>query len=326
MLQIQNRTPFSNSQNSQNPPLARSGGASRGARVAFLVSSWLGNRAPTTVRAYQSDLTSWAGWMGMEPAEAVEVLLGMDAGDANALGMAYRAAMREEGLSPATINRRLSALRSIVKAAKVAGLVGWDLMVEAARQQAYRDTRGPGVEGYRAMVATLGDDLQGRRDRAILSLLYTMALRRAEVIGLDLEDLEVEGGRLWITGKGYTEKEAVSVPSGTMEALLAWLEVRGDSPGPLFLSMDRRHRGEAVRPTLNAITRRVRVIGEGAGVRVTPHALRHSGITRALDLTGGDVRRVRALSRHAKLDTLMRYDDARRDAGGEVASLLAEDA
>ena len=56
-----------------------------------------------------------------------------------------------------------------------------------------------------------------------------------------------------------------------------------------------------------------------------PHGLRHQGITRALDLAHGDVRKVKRFSRHAKLETLLRYDDNRRDEAGAIAKLLGED-
>lgn len=296
-------------------------------RTQALIHLWLNNRAPTTVRAYSMDLEGWAEWLGMAPPQALDALLQMDPGAANAMAMAYRVHMKEQGLAPATVNRRLAALRSVVDAARTVGLVSWGLSVRGLKAQAYRDTRGPGVAGYRAMQDALaGSSIQNVRDRAMLALLYTMALRRAEVVGLDLEDVDLPGQRLWIMGKGRAQKEAVSIPPQTQQLLAEWLEVRGSEDGPVFTSLDRRLGGELKRITLNAVTRRVRQIGQQAGVRVTPHGLRHAGITRALDLTGGDARRVRALSRHAKLETLMLYDDARVDMAGGVAALLAADA
>jgi integrase/recombinase XerC len=298
------------------------------ARTQALLHLWLANRAVTTVRAYRTDLQSWGAWMGLDAPQALEQLLKLDAGAANAMAMAYRAHMKEQGLAPATVNRRLAALRSVVDAARAVGMVSWALDVQGLRAQSYRDTRGPGVAGYRAMLdAVAGDSVQHTRDRALLALLYTMALRRAEVVGLDVADVDLDGSRLWILGKGRTQREAVSMPPQTQAVLQTWLSVRGDAPGPVFVSLDRRARAGALeRITLNAVTRRVRDIGRAAGVRVTPHGLRHAGITRALDLTQGDVRRVRALSRHAKMETLMLYDDARTDMGGGVAALLAADA
>ena len=55
---------------------------------------------------------------------------------------------------------------------------------------------------------------------------------------------------------------------------------------------------------------------------MSPHRIRHSAITTALDVTGGDVRRVQKLSRHSNLNTLMIYDDNRRNAQGEITALL----
>jgi integrase/recombinase XerC len=68
----------------------------------------------------------------------------------------------------------------------------------------------------------------------------------------------------------------------------------------------------------------VRGLGEQAGVRARPHGLRHAAITEALDRTNGDVRAVQRFSRHRKLDTLLIYDDARRDLAGDVARRVAE--
>jgi site-specific recombinase XerD len=70
----------------------------------------------------------------------------------------------------------------------------------------------------------------------------------------------------------------------------------------------------------------VRRIGERAGLRVRPHGLRHAAITRALDLTGGDIRSVQKFSRHKDVRLLQRYDDNREDLGGAVARRLAQDA
>lgn len=297
-------------------------------RARALLEIWLSGKAETTVRAYRKDLERWAEWMGRGLDDALAELLGLGPGHANALALSYRGDLVEEELAPSTVNRRLAALRSVVKAARTVGLISWDLDVSGVRARAYRDTRGPGVDGYRAMVAALeeeGDTPRVRRDRALLALLYTMALRRAEAVGLDMVDLELASRRVWIVGKGSREREAVTVPEGTAQLLEAWLEVRGEEPGPVFLSLDRRAGGGRLH--LNSATRLVRRLGKAAGLgKVSPHGLRHSGITRALDLTGGDVRKVRALSRHAKLETLMRYDDARRDGAGRVAALLDADA
>ncbi len=81
------------------------------------------------------------------------------------------------------------------------------------------------------------------------------------------------------------------------------------------------------RLTGDAVARLVKALGLKAGLarEVRPHGLRHEAITRALDLCAGDVRRVRHFSRHAKIETLLRYDDNRRDEAGAIARLLGDD-
>jgi integrase/recombinase XerC len=70
----------------------------------------------------------------------------------------------------------------------------------------------------------------------------------------------------------------------------------------------------------------VRRLGEAAGVRVRPHGLRHSSITRVLDLSGGDIRAAQRFSRHKDVRVLERYDDSREDLAGQLARRLGEDA
>jgi site-specific recombinase XerD len=67
----------------------------------------------------------------------------------------------------------------------------------------------------------------------------------------------------------------------------------------------------------------VRELGRRLGFKVWPHGLRHAAITEALDLTGGNVRAVQRFSRHRDVRVLERYDDNRRDLGGEVAKQVA---
>jgi site-specific recombinase XerD len=65
-------------------------------------------------------------------------------------------------------------------------------------------------------------------------------------------------------------------------------------------------------------------LATGITKKLSPHRIRHSGITAALNATGGDVRRVQKLSRHANLNTLTIYDDNRQNVQGEISDLLAD--
>jgi integrase/recombinase XerC len=114
----------------------------------------------------------------------------------------------------------------------------------------------------------------------------------------------------------------LTLPPETRNALEAWIGVRGGAPGPLFCSMNRAKPGKG-RLTAIGLYGMVRELGRKLGMKVWPHGLRHAAITEALDLTGGNVRAVQRFSRHRDVRVLERYDDNRRDLGGEVAKQVA---
>jgi integrase/recombinase XerC len=289
-----------------------------------LVAAFLAGRNERTLRAYRNDLEDFRGFLKAgDVDEAARILLARGHGQANALVLGYRADMLERKLQAATVNRRLAAVRSLVKLARTLGMVPWSVEVENLKTQAYRDTRGPGRQGFRQLMAEAGSrtDAKAIRDCAALRLLHDLALRRAEVVALDVGDVNLESASVAILGKGRTQKERLSLPEPTRAALAAWIDARGPAPGPLFLNFDRAGKGE--RLTGTGLYLVVRALGRKAGLAVRPHGLRHAGITEALDLTGGNIRAVQKYSRHRDVRTLNIYDDNRTDLGGDVARLVA---
>lgn len=288
-----------------------------------VLAAFLAGRSAATLRAYGRDLADFAAFLGVATIDAAaDWLLAQPQGAANAAALHYRAHLLERGLAAATVNRRLAALRSLVKVGRLLGAVAWTLDVESVDAQPYRDTRGPGRHGVRAVAAVVGSrhDAKGVRDVAIVRLLYTMGLRRAEVRGLDVADVNESAAQLGIVGKGRREKEWLTIPPRTLAALQAWLEIRGRERGALFIALDRRSRG--TRLSTEAIYRLVRRAGERVGIRARPHGLRHAATTDGLDLTNGDVRTVSRFTRHRDIRTVQIYDDGRHDQAGQVAGLL----
>jgi integrase/recombinase XerC len=231
--------------------------------------------------------------------------------------------MIDRGLAPATVNRRLAALRSLVKLARTVGLVPWQLELPNVRRLAYRDTTGPGVDVVRRMLEALAGM---PRDYAILRLLYDLGLRRGEVVGLDFEHLDLEAGTVSVMGKGQAERAKLSLPRQTREALAGWVAVRGTGEGPLFLNRDRARKGS--RLTGTSLYRIVKELGKRVGVRVHPHALRHTAITRACQAaqaSGLPLEEVLDFSRHKDVKTLMVYRDRARDVQGRIAAMVADD-
>jgi integrase/recombinase XerC len=143
------------------------------------------------------------------------------------------------------------------------------------------------------------------------------------VVGLDIEHVRLQEGTIEILGKGRAQRERLTLPRPTRDALREWLQVRGSLDGPLFVNFDRAAKGK--RLTGTSVYRLVRNIGRNLGLTVRPHGLRHAAITAALDLTAGDIRAVQKFSRHRDLKVLTVYDDTRRDLGGEVARRVAEE-
>jgi integrase/recombinase XerC len=300
------------------------------ATAADLVADFLRGRSPVTIRAYRHDLEAFAAFAGLPSAEtALEALLSSSAGEANRAATAYKNAMIEAGLSPATINRRLASLRSFVKLSRKFGRVTWGLEVENVTAESYRDTKGPGDDGFRK----LWDAIDGRnaaraaRDRAILRVLHDLGLRRAEVVGLDVAD--VGAAAVSVLRKGKREKVLVSVPAVTMSYLSSWLDHRGHDDGPLFISFDRARKGSG-RMTGKAVYDLVASLGRRAGVKARPHGIRHTAITRACRLwqaMGRPLEEVLQFSGHSpnSIAVLMKYRDRENDVQGEIATLVASD-
>jgi integrase/recombinase XerC len=152
---------------------------------------------------------------------------------------------------------------------------------------------------------------------AIVRLLFDLALRCNELTTLELEHVELAGEgspvAVHILGKGRHQRTRLTLPRATSVTLAAWIAARGDEPGALFGLTNR-----GIAKLLERLAKKAKL-----GV-VRPHGLRHTSITAALDRHNGDVRKVRAFSRHAKVDTLLRYDDNRRDSAGEIAGTVAD--
>ena len=280
---------------------------------------------PNTLRTYRQGLADFASFVGAADAnQAAGILMAGGHGEANHLALAYRANMVERDLAANTINNRLAALRSLVKLARTLGMIGWTIDVGSIKARPYRDTAGCGATGYRRLLEYLDrrGDPKAIRDRAIVRLLFERALRRNEVASLDVDHLDLDAGTVSVLGKGHTDRESLTLPEPTRRALADWLAIRGAEPGPLFTNLDRARKGTG-RLTGAGIWAIVTALGEATGQIVRPHGLRHAAITKALDATGGDVRAVQRFSRHAKVDTVLVYDDARRDLGGDVAKLVA---
>jgi integrase/recombinase XerC len=206
--------------------------------------------------------------------------------------------------------------------------------VEGLRAETYRDTTGVSPEIFKQIAAQVQpNSLKGKRDAAILRLLWDNALRRAEVCFLNLEDYQPGERSLLIKGKGQLTKETIRLSDKAVVLIDNWLGALSEvfdplgersSDSPLFCTVDRATFGH--RLSGNVIYNLVRDSATSAGIEngLSPHRVRPSAITAALDATNGDTRKVQKLSRHKNLNTLMIYDDNRHQHQAEVTGILAD--
>ena len=300
-----------------------------------LIDSVLDGRTAHTARAYLADYKDFARFLSSSgpaivegAAGALEALISFAPGTAHSCVILYRSHLVNRKLSPATIARRLAALRTAVKLARMTGRVTWSLEVESPPQEAYRDTSGPGMDGWLAILEYAEADKTpaGIRNLAIVRLLHDLALRRGEVVGLDLVDYEPSRSAVAVKGKGRHHRIRLTLSAAAKTSIESWILERGDWAGPLFVSLATGRAVPGSSPlTGEAVRQLVKAIAAAAGVDqvVRPHGLRHQAITEALDKTGGDVRRVARFSRHKRIETVMKYDDNRADFAGEIASLIS---
>ncbi|MEG4087931.1 tyrosine-type recombinase/integrase [Microcoleus sp. Pol12B4] len=165
--------------------------------------------------------------------------------------------------------------------------------------------------------------LAGKRDYVLLRLLWGNALRRNEISQLSVRDFDPTTKTLKILGKGRgTQAETIDLGLATVHAIADWLDARGGNSSQdasLFTALDFANTGH--RLTGGGLRKIIVRHSESAGIgkQMSPHRIRHSAITAALDVTDGDVRKVQKLSSHKNLNTLMVYDDNRgRDQRDEL--------
>lgn len=292
-------------------------------------------RSLETKRAYRHDINQFFKYVTGEASNqrSMESFLSLSKNDALAIILKYKSHLISvEGIAEATLNRRIAAIRSLAKLGKTLGKCEFDLSeVKGEKIQSYRDTRGISLEQIKDLIKVPDlTTLKGKRDSAILQLLFETALRRGELTKLRLADYVPESHALWILGKGRgTQKEQITISSRVISSIEDYLAMRKvaskslNSDDFLFAATDRRTFGSGL--SGEAIRRVVRNCARAAGIArpISPHKIRHSSITIALDQTGGDVRSVRKLSRHKKIDTLLVYDDNRQNQQGELTDMLS---
>jgi len=162
----------------------------------------------------------------------------------------------------------------------------------------------------------------GRRDAAILALLFACGLRRAEAVALDMGDVDIETGAIAVRGgKGRKDRTTYAV-NGAWEAVHAWITVRGRVFGPFLVPIAKGGKIDIRRMTDQAIYLALRKRAQQAKVKeFSPHDLRRTFASEMLD-AGADIATVQKMMGRADPATTARYDRRGEEAKKRAASLL----
>jgi len=230
----------------------------------------------------------------------------------------YRNALMRE-YSPSTVALRLSVLSQVFEEAKTRGMVEKNPLERLRRPKVAQESTTEGLTEKEA-AAILGtcdrSTVKGARDYAMLKLMLYTALRRSEICALRRGDIHQERGHwvLWVKSKGGKLRK-VKLQVSVLRAIEDYFDKSGRErrqEAPLFVATQ-HNRGDIPLST-NTIAQIVKRRARQAGItkRITPHSLRHTAITLALD-GGATVRQAQYLAGHADPKTTMRYDRNREN-------------
>lgn len=256
-------------------------------------------------RAYGFALDEFFAWYGAEPRLPFS----------KAIVQEYRAHLEAQDLAPSTINVRLAAVRKLAAEAADNGLLAPELAagiakVKGAKRRGVR--AGNWLEQAQArelLRAPSGTGFKATRDRAILGLLLGCALRRSELVGLEVDQIQQRAGR-WVIpdliGKGNRVR-TVPVPAWAKKLLDEWLAAAGIQSGTVFRPVNKGDVVAGKGLTENSVWWIVReYAGELDLGKLTPHDLRRT-CARLCRESGGALEQIQLLLGHGSIQTTMDY-------------------
>jgi integrase/recombinase XerD len=225
--------------------------------------------------------------------------------------------MEQDGRMRSTVARRLSTLCSFYRYCHLEGLLARDPATNVRRPKVDPESRTLGLDRNELGALLVQAGLGSARDHALISLLAMNGLRISEALGADIDDLDVDRGHrtLRVVRKGGKQ---VTIPLAPRTARALDLYIGERVTGPIFLG------AAGARMDRYAADRTVKRLARRAGIskRISPHSLRHSFITAALD-AGVPLRDVQEAASHADPRTTMRYDRARRSLDRHAMYIVA---
>lgn len=255
--------------------------------------------SPLTVRHYLRDLKAFQRFAAEAPSIAMTQI------DSHGVRRFVQSQHRR-GLSGASLQRQLSSLRTWFRFLLREGAVEHNPAEQVSAPRHRRPLPQPlDPDQTAGMLDAGGEDPIDIRDRALLELLYSSGLRLAELVALDLTDLDMSEALVRVTGKG-AKTRVLPVGRPAMHALQAWLALRPRWAAAAETALFVSRRGG--RLGARAVQQRLRLWGQRVGLatRIHPHKLRHGFASHLLE-SSGDLRAVQELLGHAHIGTTQIY-------------------
>ncbi|MBK8639040.1 MAG: tyrosine recombinase XerC [Chromatiaceae bacterium] len=219
----------------------------------------------------------------------------------------YVAWRHRGGAGGKTLQRELSALRSLFNYLLREGRLGANPAqgIRAPKTERKLPTTFEADQLCALLDQAQSEDPLALRDRAMIELFYSSGLRLAELVSINLNDIDLEDASLEVLGKG-AKRRRVPVGAQAIAAVRHWHQVRGQlaSPGEAALFVSQR--GSRIHP--RTVEQRLQhwAAAQGAGRHLHPHLLRHSFASHLLE-SSGDLRAVQELLGHANIGTTQIY-------------------
>jgi len=267
-------------------------------RVDRALAGYLAGYSGTTLVGYRLDLRQWVTW-------ATNLHLDILAAERAHIEL-YARCCESDGKARSTIGRRLSTICGFYKYCEQERIIDRNPAAHVRRPKQDYESSTLGLDRNELGAFLVQASLSGGRDHALASLLALNGLRVSEALNADIDNMDVNRGHrtLFIHRKGH---KTATIPLAPRTARALDLYIGERTTGPIFLNLDGTRRLDR-----HGAARIVRRLTKRAGIdkNISPHSLRHSFITAALD-AGVPLRDVQEAASHSDPRTTMRYDRGR---------------
>jgi site-specific recombinase XerD len=276
--------------------------------------------SPASRRVYEYAIDQFVAWYCSEPRLAFNRIV----------VVRYRMYLESRSLAANTINQQLAAVRRLAHEAADSGLLSPELAagisrVKGVKQLGFRSGNWLSAEqSSQVLKHARGDSMRAKRDYAMLAMLFGCGFRRSELVGLELDEIQMRQGH-WavvdLIGKGGHIR-TVPIPNWVKAALDQWTRAAGVCEGKIFRAVAGRGKVWGSGLSQNVVWYVVRTCCERAGLEhIAPHDLRRTCAKLCHD-RGGELEQIQFLLGHASVQTTERYLGCKQNLGHPVNDLF----